>query len=173
MRRGIRTVAFWTRIPETAALSNAGQFAAFPQQRGWGGWLELGWNRTPADGAFGALRLDAPAGTLVGSASLQDGRWHHVAMVLGAPAKIPGRPPLKMYVDGRLENLSGKHPIRQNVERVKEDPEFWLGGSPISSERFYGMLDEVVIAEQPLTPQEIRHLMRSNALLSPEAIAGL
>jgi hypothetical protein len=35
------------------------------------------------------------------------------------------------------------------------------------------MLDELVVAEQPLTPQEIRHLMRSNALLSPEAIAGL
>lgn len=173
LRRGIRTVAFWTRIPETPVLLNAGQFAAFPQQRGWGGWLELGWNRTPADGAFGALRLDAPAGTLVGSASLQDGRWHHVAMVLGAPGRNPGRPPLKMYVDGRLENFSGKHPIRQNLERVKDDPEFWLGGSPISSERFIGMLDEVVIAEQPLTPQEIRHLMRSNTLLSPEAIAGL
>jgi ferric-dicitrate binding protein FerR (iron transport regulator) len=173
LRRGIRTVAFWTRIPEAAALANAGQVAAFPLQRGWGGWVELGWNRTPADGAFGALRLDAPAGTLVGSASLQDGRWHHVALVLGAPAKAPGRPPVKLYVDGRLENFSGKHPMRQSLERVKEDPELWLGGSPVSSERFYGMLDEVVIAEQPLTPQEIRHLMRSNALLSPEAIAGL
>jgi ferric-dicitrate binding protein FerR (iron transport regulator) len=173
LRKGIRTVAFWVRTPDAMTSASTGRFLAFPQQRGWGGWLELGWNGAPADGAFGALRLDAPAGSIVGSARLRDGRWHHITLVLGAPARVPNRPPLKFYVDGRLEPFSGRHPLRQNLDRMREDPIFWVGGSPLSSERFEGMLDELVIAEQPLTPQEIRHLMRSNALLSPEAIAGL
>jgi ferric-dicitrate binding protein FerR (iron transport regulator) len=172
LRRGIRTVAFWARVPGDSTNLDGNLFAAFNGLRPWGGMLELGWNRSPGEGVLGAPRFQAPLGAVVGSTSLRDGRWHHVALVVGAPGN-GARPPLKLYVDGRLEPFSGRTPIRRSVEMAREEPVLWIGGSPRTTERYRGMLDELVITEQPLTPQEIRHLMRSNALLSPEAIAGL
>jgi ferric-dicitrate binding protein FerR (iron transport regulator) len=172
LRRGIRTLAFWARVPADGGSFDGSTLAAFGAQKMWGGVLELGWNHSPGDGVVGALRFHAPVGRLVGSTSLRDGRWHHVTVVLGSPGKA-GRPPLKLYVDGRLEPFSGRNPGRRSIEVGGEEPVLWVGGSPRSNERFRGMLDELIIADQPLTPQEIRHLMRSNALLSPEAIAGL
>lgn len=172
LRRGIRTMAFWTRIPAQSEEWDSGAFAAFPTIRPWGSPLELGWNRAPADGVIGALRFNAPIGSIVGSTPVHDGRWHHVAVVLGIPNKA-GRPPLKLYVDGRLEPFSGKRLNSRAPELGQEDLALWIGGAPGSTEHFRGLMDELIVAEQPLTPQEIRHLMRSNTLLSPEAIAGL
>ena len=172
LRRGIRTIAFWARIPVNDSNLDGATFAAFGVQKPWGGALELGWNRAPGDGIVGAARFQAPMGYVVGGTPVRDGRWHHVALVLGSPNNAE-RPPVKLYVDGRLEPFSGRHPIRRATELSKEEPVLWIGGSPKSSERFRGTLDELIVADQPLTPQEIRHLMRSNALLSPEAIAGL
>jgi hypothetical protein len=171
LRRGIRTLACWARVPADGGNFDGTTLAAFGSQRVWGGLLELGWNNSPGNGVVGALQFQAPVGRLVGSTSVRDGRWHHVAVVLGAPGKA-GRPPLKLYVDGRLEPFSGRSPSRKSVDAA-EEPLLWVGGSPRTSESFRGMIDELVVADQPLTPQEIRHLIRSNALLSPEAVAGL
>ncbi len=172
LRRGIRTMAFWARVPADDSHLDGGTFATFGVQKPWGGMLELGWNRAPGDGVLGAARFQAPMGYVVGSTPLLDGRWHHVALVVGSPNNAL-RPPVKLYVDGRLEPFSGRYPIRRSTEMSKDEPVLWIGGSTKSTDRFRGALDELVIADQPLTPQEIRHLMRSNALLSPEAIAGL
>jgi ferric-dicitrate binding protein FerR (iron transport regulator) len=178
LRRGVRTIAFWTRVPAGAPLSDAGVFAALPAGRGWGPRIELSWNRLPAEGTFGALRFHSGAGRWVGSTGLRDGRWHHIAVVLGAPGK-PGaaaaRPPMKLYVDGRLETFSTRHPatVAAQKQAAEGDGKLWLGGTPQSSERFRGAIDELVLTDLPLTPQEIRHLMRTNTLLSAGAIADL
>lgn len=171
MRRGVRTVACWVRM-EPDALMDAGTFAVFPAVKAIGGVYELGCNRAPGDGVLGALRFRAPMARAVGSTSLRDGRWHHIAAVVAPHAK-GGRPPLKLYVDGRLEPFSGTHPARRSFENGPQEWVLWIGGSPQNPERFRGWLDELVITEQPLTPQEIRHLMRANTLLSPAAIAGM
>ena len=168
LRRGIRSVAFWVQTPPSGP--NAETFLAFPGPRIWGPALELGWNRTSAEGVFGAVRFDSPMGSLVGSTPLRDGRWHHVAVVLGAPPKVTGKPPLKFYVDGRLENFSGKNPFRRSA-RMAEGALLWLAGAPGGGDHFVGALDELVLVDLPLTPQEIRHLMQTNTLLSPAAIA--
>jgi ferric-dicitrate binding protein FerR (iron transport regulator) len=170
LRKGVRTVAFWTRVPEHA--SDAGVFASVPANKFR---LDLSWNRAPADGVVGALRFQALPGRVVGTSPLNNGRWQHIAAVFNVTPKNPGKQSVKLYVNGRLENLSGQRPFRAVAEKLaaEQDPALWLGGSPAGIERFVGQLDELVIADRQFTPQEIRHLMRTNALLSPEAFAGL
>jgi hypothetical protein len=124
---------------------------------------------------MGALRFQAAPGNVVGTTPLNNGKWQHIAAVFNVAPKNPGRQTVKLYVNGRLESLSGRRPFRAMTEKpaAEQDPVLWLGGSPSGSERFVGLLDELVIVDQQLTPQEIRHLMRTNTLLSPEAFAGL
>ena len=59
--------------------------------------------------------------------------------------------------------------IRRNEENAGT---LWLGGSSAGSERFHGSLDELLIADRQLSPQEIRHLMRTNTLLAPDSVAA-
>ena len=47
-----------------------------------------------------------------------------------------------------------------------------LGGRPGSGEKLHAALDELLVADRALAPQEIRYLMRTNALMTPEALAA-
>ena len=164
--RGARTVAFWTRLSETAP-SNDGALAGVSM--GKGTFFEFLTNTRPGQGTPGALRLQSGNGWFIGSTPLRDGRWHHIAAVFGANPKNATKPGLALYVDGRLETPSGRHALRRSDENAGA---LWLGGAAGSSERFQGLLDELLVADRQLSPQEIRHLMRTNQLLSPETVAA-
>ena len=55
----------------------------FAWNRGNATVAQTSWNRDPAQGALGALRTETEQGYLVGTTPLRDGRWHHVAVVVG------------------------------------------------------------------------------------------
>ena len=172
--RNARTVAFWARVPDQAALSDSGPMVTFPISRAGLSWAEISWNRRQGDGAIGAVRVRSDAANHVGTTSVRDGRWHHVAAVFLSSGKSGGRQHLKIYVDGRLEPFSAKSGHRRAAEKPFAGLEgaLWLAGRPGTGESFHGAIDELLIADRPLAPQEIRHLMRTNTLMSPEALAA-
>jgi ferric-dicitrate binding protein FerR (iron transport regulator) len=184
-QRSPRTVAFWVNIPEDASLPDAGAILAWPLTN-FGRSVAIGWNRNPTEGVLGALRTDAGRSSVVGSAALRDGRWHHLAVVLSPrnkgekPDKIDKDGPwlLRQYVDGRLEATSFKHGQKRArgsdaTAALPLDETLWIGRAvdDSSGEHFRGMIDELFVADAELTPQEIRHLMQKNKPATQEILA--
>ena len=172
LRRGIRTVAFWVRLPQSTSSENI-PLVSFPAHRAWGGQIAFGWNARPAEGPIGALRMNTPLVSVVGTTNLLDGKWHHVTVIAGVPGKGRNKPPLRFYVDGRLEAFADKHLHSPPLERSAASMVLSLGSAVLGEPFAHAVIDEVVIIEQAITPQEIRHLMRSNTLVSPDVIATL
>ena len=179
-KRSARTVAFWINVPADAPLPGVGAMLAWSGGNGRG--TEIGWNRHPLDGALGTLRTVAGRNSLVGSAPLRDGRWHHIAVVFSPKQKADGTLQVRQYVDGRLDGLSA----RRNAKRSRggsaggketasaPDDVLWIGRNLAGLEptgHFRGALDELFIADRALTPPEIRHLMTQNRPLAPETLA--
>ncbi len=167
------TMAFWVRVPEDAALTDAGPMIAL----GGGRIATVSWNRDPTQGAFGALRTETERGRVVGTASLRDGRWHHIAVVI-----LPGGR-ARQYVDGRLEAvaakaLKGRHKERRVRGGTATDvaSTMTIGGASASdgeaSEHFRGLIDELFLTDRALTPLEIRQLLRENKPAPPATIAA-
>ena len=109
-----RTVAFWVKIPTNAQLSDAyamvawraesKKFAARP--------VHICWNRNPAEGTTGVLRTDYGGGFALGTTSLRDGNWHHIAVAFVPGENIDTPVQVKQYVDGRLEGEGYPSPPR-------------------------------------------------------------
>jgi hypothetical protein len=177
---GAHTIAFWVKVPEDAQLFEAYTIVA------WGTSLaklsyrpvQISWNRRREEGPLGALRTDFGGGWAVGTTSLRDGRWHHVAVYF-AGGDDPAAPvQVKQYVDGRLESST----INLGKTRASGTPEptltdvVWLGrrltGSPKYPERFRGEIDELFITARGLEPNEIVALMKDNQLPSATVAAS-
>ena len=170
-----RTILFWVRVPEDAQLSDAYAMVAWRANSAKLGSraVHIDWNRNPTEGPIGALRTDFSRGYSVGTTSLRDARWHHIAVVF-VPGDRPDEPvQVKQYVDGRLEGSARKPPKRGsaaaalNEEIVTSASDvLWLGcrlGSDGAlKERFRGQLDELFIADRALTPREIVTVMTEN-----------
>jgi ferric-dicitrate binding protein FerR (iron transport regulator) len=184
-QRTPRTIAFWVNIPEDASLPDAGAILAWPLENA-GRSITIGWNRNPTEGVLGALRTDAGRGSVVGSAALRDGHWHHLAVVLTPRTK--GEKPdkvekdgawlIRQYVDGRLEATSFKHSLKrargESAAEVATNDTLWIGRAVDDStgEHFRGMIDELFVADAALTPQEIRYLMQKNKPATLEIVAA-
>jgi hypothetical protein len=189
-QRAARTVAFWINVPAEAPLPDAGAMLAWPLGN-IGRSVRIGWNRNPTQGVLGALRTDAGRGSIIGSATLRDGKWHHLAVVFSPKArgdkadkgekneKGDGGLQLRQYVDGRLEAPSFKHFFKhakdmEDTKVASAEDALWIGREveDTSGARFRGMLDELFVADAALTPQEIRHLMRENKPATAEMVAA-
>lgn len=167
------TISFWVKVPDDAPLSNA--YAMVSWRAGTPKLsyrpVHLSWNRNPTEGALGALRTDFSGGCAIGTTSLRDGRWHHLAVVLtpSEDAAVPMQ--IKQYVDGRLESstiIPGK--VRSQASQANQamDDLIWLGcrlgGSGPRQERFRGDIDELYVVDRELEPQEIVQLLTDNRL---------
>ena len=166
-QRAARTVAFWVNVPVDAPLPEAGAILAWPLGTA-GRNVQIGWNRNPTQGVLGALRTDAGRGSIVGSATLRDGHWHHLAVVFSPKAKGDkaekadkgdGALQLRQYVDGRLETASFKHFFKRakGVEATQvasAEDALWIGREveDTTGARFRGLLDELYVADAALTP---------------------
>lgn len=170
-----RTTACWVRLPREAAADRPnGMILWGHPDRSAGTWV-MNWNTRPQDGRVGALRQELGDGYVVGSTDLRDGRWHHVTAVYlgGASGDVNSR--VKLYVDGRLEAVSGSSP--QSVEALAGAQDggtraLMLGGYPGEDRTWTldGALDEVYVFDGALTPAQIVQLMSKNAIQSPEDV---
>jgi hypothetical protein len=177
-----RMVAFWVRIPPDADLSESGPAVSWALSGADARPFGLGWNRDPASGLLGTLRARAGRRIFIGATPLRDGRWHHLAAILIPAPRNEAAYQLKLYVDGRLEGPSA----RLNVKRrdlpgvlarnkgpaaIDETDTLYVGGDPAGG-RFRGDLDELVLADRPLSPRQIAILFRENRIPGPELVAA-
>lgn len=164
-----RTVACWLRVqPDSSGVSTASNgIIGWGESRAKGRW-QLGWNQAAAQGTVGAARVDFGAGHVVGSTDLRDGSWHHLALVfLGGP-KANVATHVRIYVDGRLESLSGRRPQRVvGSPRASGTQPLVIGRYPGARKgrlpsSFEGDLDELQVFEGALLPKQIVRLMKRN-----------
>jgi len=161
-----RTVAFWVKVPGDAPL---GKGVAMVGLRGRPRSLvrdaQITWNREPEQGPLGALRTEQEGSVIVGRTSLRDGAWHHVAVLFLGGKRARGFVQVKQYVDGRLDG-AGLVPWRSEGVRGKGGASLAIGRAAGDAHEgakgFDGELDELLIADRPLTPDEIRTLMEQN-----------
>jgi uncharacterized protein (TIGR04206 family) len=175
------TVSFWVRVPEDAPLSDAYAMVAWRAGTPKLAYrpVHISWNRNPTEGALGALRTDFSGGCALGTTSLRDGRWHHVAVVI-TPSEDSAIPvQVRQYVDGRLESsaiIPGKVRGPAATANHALNDLVWLGcrlgASGPRQERFRGEIDELYIADRALAPQEIVQVMADNRVPTPALVAG-
>jgi Concanavalin A-like lectin/glucanases superfamily len=175
-----RTVAFWVKIPADASPSEADAMVAWPLNSAGSVYpVEIGWNRNPNEGAFGALRTGVGGGYIVGVTPLRDGRWHHLAIVFTPKRKSDSAMQVRQYVDGRLESPSARRlgkKIRRGPVLATEEEALWMGCNLETNQagqpHLRGTLDELFVADRALAPQEIRRLMEKNAPAPAETVAA-
>jgi hypothetical protein len=108
--------------------------------------------------------VEALPGTIAGTKALNDGRWHHLALVV-ADHDNNGSTDIaetKLYVDGEPDTLSNSTSALINTERGTSA---CLGGSDQSTTFNYnGYLDELRIFSYALTESEVQGLRNSNLM---------
>ena len=166
-----RTVACWVCIPpgdDTSSRQPNG-IISWGVNRSSAKW-QLAWNQGKYQGNIGAPRVEFGDGSLVGSSDLRDGRWHHLAVVyLGGP-KANVATHVRIYVDGKLETVTGRRQQRSNTDTRSADAQpltigRYLGSKPGQTSYFFqGDLDELYVYEGPLLPGQIMRLMKRNTL---------
>lgn len=164
------TVAFWVRVPENASLTEAYSIL------GWRSSLaklsyrpvHISWNRNPNEGPLGAIRTDFAGGCAMGTTSLRDGRWHHVAIVFD-PGAGDAPVQVKQYVNGFLESsriIPGRVRGPAGEQDTSMDDQLWIGSrigaTGPRQERFRGEVDELMIADGSLEPQDIVEIFQFN-----------
>lgn len=158
-----RTVAFWVRIPPRDGVPYA---MVSWGAKGNGSKWQIGWNAgNDNSGVPGAIRTEVQGGFAIGSTDLRDGRWHHVASVfLGGEEALPGTHILH-YIDGRLEETSAvlNTPIHTIAEGKGALP-VAIGRrlEPDTTDTFKGLIDELYIFPEALSPRQIEALYQEN-----------
>lgn len=170
--KAARTVAFWLKIPADAPPGGGCTMVAWGEQGAKRHMpVQIGWNRHPDQGAFGALRTERGRDFAVGSTSLRDGQWHHVAVVLVPAGGRLQRMNVSQYVDGRLEGTTLSRAKGRAAAFAEDSSEpsrevvclgRGYGGHHSRRERFLGSLDELFIAGRALGPFQIQQLIRTN-----------
>ncbi|MCW2926998.1 MAG: siaA, partial [Thermoleophilia bacterium] len=107
-----------------------------------------------ADVSTGGAGVTLPA-ALVGTTNLNDGRWHHVALVVNSAPADPSKVQ-EVYVDGTLEGTST---FSGNVDNPAVA--VTLGGSSALGEFLDGRIDEVRISAVARTAGELRGYVRT------------
>jgi len=155
-----RTVAFWVRIPEEDASEHV--LAEWLAIGGKGGRkpLRVALNDGIERGARGSVRTDVGRVSIVSAITINDGKWHHIALVFvigegGAPLQ---------YVDGRLNGSTVRTDIAKPPRIPRQQKSELVEGELFIGGRQSLELDELTLVDRALTPQEIRLLALENKL---------
>ncbi|MFC4994199.1 LamG-like jellyroll fold domain-containing protein [Rubritalea tangerina] len=181
-----RTIACWVKYdrPRTSGTKKSyGAIAAWGEPERGKLW-KMALRPTPSIKNAVTVRTEAGWGNTGGSTPLNDGQWHHVVSVFtGGPNADAGSNVLH-YVDGSLEKRTNI--MSRLVETTAEEGKFFpltIGLSPEvpfpksiqslvkASENkgqelptFKGLIDELYIFNDALTPEEIRQLYKNNTV---------
>jgi hypothetical protein len=104
------------------------------------------------NGPNGAIRTEVNGGYNVGTTSVSDGDWHHVAMVLPDGATNVNQ--MLIYIDGLLEASSNTQ-AKAIATAVGADLQIGLG---FGAQPFTGLLDELYIYDSALDATQIASL---------------
>jgi hypothetical protein len=168
-----RTVSAWIRYPnQPSATPN--EFDAIVS---WGNNTPNGsrWTMRVSDSSAVTpfrLRLEVAGGGIYGSTLLNDGLWHHVAVVQNGSTLGS----VDLYVDGILETPAfngGGATLALNTA-VAAATTLRIGTSGHATNyNFLGAIDEVRVYDNALTGDEVRSLMVPEPGSAGLALAGL
>ena len=103
----------------------------------------------------GALRAEVQGGYLYGDAPINDGDWHHIAVVLNSDG-TPKISEVLLYVDGQQETVAG---VFDTYIDTAADQNVVIGVYTKATGRFFkGLMDDVRIYNKALSDAEIRHI---------------
>jgi len=174
---GPLTVACWARAE---GRPNYGGFAAWGLSKHvTGASVQLKFLIAPDVDALGrnpnarVLRCSTGEGSGVGASfSLEDSDWHHYAMVFAGTSEGQATGTIQLYIDGKpvstrkTDQLTppGRPPEIGDVDPliIGSGLSGEIGPNPAYSPFFKGELDELIIIEGVLTPEQIERLYRTN-----------
>jgi arylsulfatase A-like enzyme len=154
-----RTVCLWVKC----TTASGKPLLARGDDRVTGGTWHLLLNANPADGTVGAIRTDVNGGYAIGSISITDGNWHHVASVLPETDVTT----VLHYVDGNLDGVSGSRPLAVNTVAGFQSVTLGAGTNGGAMQYFAGCLDEIQVHDRALSEETIRLLAGPPARLMP------
>jgi hypothetical protein len=109
----------------------------------------------------GQLRTEVMGGYIIGTTPINNGVWHHIAVVT-EDGECPNIIDAKLYVDGRLENLSASNDQPINTDAYRD---VQIGVFNPSLRYFKGQIDEVRIYRRPLNSRQLWQLYLEDALI--------
>jgi autotransporter-associated beta strand protein len=98
-----------------------------------------------------------------GTATLNDGTWHHIAMTCNAGTKT-------FYVDGSVDAWAANA-----WNGLGTGTQLWIGGTADTGDGnapFNGMIDDVFVYGRALSQSDVTNLMTGNVVLSPALPTG-
>ncbi|MEM7235331.1 MAG: LamG domain-containing protein, partial [Planctomycetota bacterium] len=125
-------------------------------------------NNTAGNGLVGAIRTEYQGGQNVGTDLVDDGIWHHVAVVFPEGATIGAE--LIHYVDGVVQGRTGngKLGILSNTSNPLYHLTIGLSRQSATSNRWYvGQIADVRVYDHGLTAQNIVEVMNDEELTEP------
>lgn len=151
-----RSLTFWFK---TTLTSDNGII-------GWGdaGGSGLKWhariNTAPVDGPLGALRLEIQDGRIIATTPVNDGEWHHAAIVFEEDAD-PDLSDLVFYLDGQLDPVASLVPVPINTINTGGPFAVTLGGRLQGTlpRGFSGNLADLRIYDTGLSQAEVMDIM--------------
>jgi autotransporter-associated beta strand protein len=153
------TVSMWVQS------STAGGCYAYQGDGGWGwGNTTFHFNNGPTDGPgsqAGGVRWGQ--GWETGTATVNDGTWHHVVLTCSDTTKAA-------YVDGVLDALT-----TDQWGNVGNGGQFWIGGAANTGDgtaNLNGLVDEVYVFDRAISATEIQSLYSANTLPTTTFVPG-
>ena len=110
----------------------------------------------------GSLRAEVQGGYLYGTTTLNDGKWHHIAVVLENDG-TPNIADAVLYVDGLRDTPAAVVPCTVNTADTLDVS---LGVFTPAPRYFQGQMDEVRVYRRALSDAEIGQMYQANALTS-------
>jgi len=152
------TVAMWVQS------STAGGCYAYQGDGGWG-WgntvFYMNSGGTSAGTTAGGVRWGQ--GWETGTATINDGAWHHVVLTYNGTTKAA-------YVDGNLDTLTA-----DQWGSTGTGGQFWIGGGADTGDgtaNLNGLVDEVYVFDRTLSQAEVQSLYNSNTLPGAPVLPG-
>jgi len=152
------SIAAWVRMDDDAAPRPVGEWWDVVSYAGQGHVLAIQGEGT----VLGGLRSGAGVCGFMGSDTVLDGDWHHVAMTRDANWVI------RVYLNGVVQATTPhrRDPAEANAVADSTCPRspmlvaapVWIGGDLYESEHFHGSIDDVRIYSGVLTDDEIAAL---------------
>ncbi len=154
-----RTVAFWIRtsVPDSDAHGIVGWGVSTANHQKW----HMRLNNSAGNGPLGAIRTETQGDFSIGSTALNDGQWHHVAVVYPGGGE---NGTVLHYVDGVLEAAGGNGGSTNTVNTNTAGDPFTIGRRTqgAADNYFGGLIDDVRIYDNALSAGDVAGLSGAN-----------
>lgn len=154
-----RTVMAWVKTATT--VPNNRGILAYGKNFGEQKWNTRLTTQNTSLPIKGQLRTEVNGGYIVGTTSVYDGEWHHIAVVLSGDG-TPDVNELSLYVDGSLEAI---HASLTKAINTVADIDFLIGDDH-SNREWDGWIDDVRVYDEAMSASFIAD--RASQVVVPE-----